>query len=132
MIPLQLITAPLADNNSSTSSLQVSRMKASINGPNRRKNRAGDKTVASDFNATGKKNDVESSTRSTCNRNETQSMQFKVKSLERYLSSLKSSPGGGCHNVIGDACLFSVKADCDEWTCAGQQLLHQHFQMSES
>ena len=108
-------------------------MKASINGPNRRKNRAGNKTIASDFNATN------STTPGNVHSDESQCMIFKVKSLEKSLASFKlSNQKNGHHNSlpldedsIGDACVFVVKSDCDESTCSGQQLLHQHFQMSK-
>ena len=112
-------------------------MKASINGPNRRKNRTGDKTIASDFDL-GKS----AASNTSC------SIKFKVKSLERYFEtnrvrdSTSSSNRSDLFNKesIGDACLFTVRRKKNNDgggeglrnCCSGQQLLEQHFQLSKS
>ena len=108
-------------------------MKASINGPNRRKNRAGDKTFACDFTtALGEGNSAQDEN------DQSPTIQFKVKSLEKYLASSNNDilKGDDCNREslreeIGDACLFSVRSNVNESNCAGQQLIRQHFQMGE-
>ena len=128
-------------------------MKASINGPNRRNNRTGDKTVASDFGSHS--HHVSSSPSVSANGSETSTMnrsiRFKVKSLETYLADAKMKGTGNNSDEndnsgtflnqesIGDACLFTVCADDNDngnginndCFCSGQKLLKQHFEMSK-
>ncbi len=123
-------------------------MKASINGPNRRKNRAGDKTVVSAFESD---KIIASSDGKSTAPNISSSIQFKVKSLERYfekcrnrVSTFTSSSSSNHRNnllnpeSIGDACLFTVQRKKESvggagrrQVCSGQQLLEHHFHMSK-
>jgi hypothetical protein len=95
-------------------------MKASINGPNRRKNRAGDDTVASNFHASSKKaghghgEDGVSTT----------AIKFTVRSLEDYLEA-----HGDMAKSIGDGCLFTVNKEKEN--SSGNQLLKMHRKQSE-
>ena len=95
-------------------------MKASINGPNRRKNRVGDKTVASHFDSYKKTGETDSDVVE-----EHTIISFKVRSLETYLELKDNSLMGS----IGDACIFTVYKDFKEGS--GYQLLNKHFTMSE-
>ena len=92
-------------------------MKASINGPNRRKNRVGDRNLASDFES--KVKPIETTNSST--------VSFKVKSLEKLLQSnpdiLDSFNGD-----IGNSCLFAVDKSCVGTDDSGLQLVKQHKQ----
>ena len=92
-------------------------MKASINGPNRRKNRVGDRNLASDFESNVKP--IETNNSST--------VSFKVKSLEKLLQSnpdiLDSFNGD-----IGNSCLFAVDKSCVGTDDSGLQLVKQHKQ----
>jgi hypothetical protein len=133
-------------------------MKASINGPNRRKNRSGDKLKASNFTIDTTKeaeNGGSSSTKPTntithsiCTTT-TNQFKFKVKSLEKLLELHGKQLNNINKESIGDACLFSllVESNKDEeeinvgeypkeqssssrmW-CSGRQVIQQHFQMS--
>ena len=99
-------------------------MKASINGPNRRKNRIGDKTVASTF--------LESTTLATDPSEQTfPPIQFKVRSLEKYQANLNSK---NAPTTNGDACLFTVTADdtSGDTYDAGYRLLQKHLEMTNS
>ncbi len=91
-------------------------MKASINGPNRRKNRTGDKTLVADFDASSRKAGNDEAEHS--------GIYFKVRSLEKFVSKNDSFSGS-----IGDACMFTVnrKREND----SGCRLLKVHFDQSE-
>ena len=126
-------------------------MKASINGPNRRKNRVGDKTVASSFDDKSHHNNiVHSSSKNQTNETAasfTKSIPFKVRSLEKFLEEKNKSRSSCSDNelqnflneeYIGDACLFTVNTTSEEEKsgasssmCSGELLLQQHFQMSK-
>ena len=132
-------------------------MKASINGPNRRKNRVGDKTVASHFDTKSHPTNTADGTISDF----VKSIPFRVKSLEKFLEEKNSSSISGIrsgnsscssHNeqqkflnkeYIRDACIFTVnssslhdgeqgseKRKSSSSMCSGELLLQQHFQMS--
>lgn len=77
-------------------------MKASLNGPNRRRNRVGDRTVAADLDATagGASNGVEPKTTKTS---------FLVKPLEELQAT--AAPGSPLQRLLaglGNACLFTT------------------------
>jgi len=94
-------------------------MKASLNGPNRRRNRVGDRTVASDLGSSqeqqqhqqqgqgqrqGQSQSQGSSSSSTAT--------FKIKSLETFLDTKQGQRmkiDGGLLMQGGDACIFSVR-----------------------
>ena len=112
-------------------------MKASINGPNRRKNRVGNKSIASEFDHAG------SSSTSKLSSPFESDISFKVRSLEAYL---KSSNGGSSSDIdsgigahenlypgsvgsIGNACIFTVRRNDPD--SAGCRLLRRHSEMSE-
>jgi hypothetical protein len=99
-------------------------MKASINGPNRRKNRVGDNTIAFKFqenetvqSSASSTNTTTSSTPLTTKEKEqddqehpplppaSSRLRFKVRSLEKYLVSTDSSI---IAQSIGNSCLFTV------------------------
>ena len=84
-------------------------MKASLNGPNRRRNRVGDRTVAADFDAAGA---VETKT-TKCS--------FLVKPLEELEAA--AAPGSPLQRLLaglGNACLFTTHGQ------AGKDLINYH------
>jgi len=107
-------------------------MKASINGPNRRKNRVGDKTVASTYSILSKDDHPPTTSSSSSS-----PIQFKVRSLEKYQSTLGSSSNNTCSQFDqsplsngSDACLFTV--DPNNVTDSGYRLMQEHFDMTKS
>ena len=93
-------------------------LKASINGPNRRHNRVGDRTVASTIlekTANEKRTLVEKSSSS-----------FRVRALERFLNVNSGGEKNSSH-AFGDACLFTTAGT----NGIGQALMDKHFEMSE-
>jgi len=95
-------------------------MKASLNGPNRRKNRTGDKYIVADYDASSRKIGKEEAG-ATPGMN----ISFKVRSLETYVSNNDNDALAGS---IGDACLFTVKRESDN--DSGFRLLKIHCQQS--
>lgn len=125
---VQLLYRPLSDYIVINKHIHIHKhiknsMKASINGPNRRKNRIGDKTVASTF--------LESTTLATNPSETSRPIQFKVRSLEKYQANLNSKHGPSTN---GDACLFTVTADAtsSDTSDSGYRLLQKHLEMTNS
>ena len=89
-------------------------MKASLNGPNRRRNRVGDRTVAADFDATavGSSNAVETK-KTKCS--------FLVKPRDELEAA--AAPGSPLQRLLaglGNACLFTTRGQ------AGKDLINCH------
>jgi hypothetical protein len=126
-------------------------MKASLNGPNRRKNRSGNKTVVSDFSHSNTRSrhvvSVVSSSpeessidlKQQCKKisaSTTKPLKFKVKSLEHLLNNNNASSLSINKDCLGDACVFTVVGNNKEsrsntnYQCSGQELIEQHFHMS--
>lgn len=105
-------------------------MKASLNGPNRRKNRVGDKTVASYFDTKSHPADIaDGGSGSLTTLAIINAIPFRVKSLEKFIEQRNSSRISGSRSgssstscssqneqqsflnkeYIGDACLFTLK-----------------------
>jgi cytochrome b involved in lipid metabolism len=94
-------------------------MKASINGPNRKKNRIGDKTAASNYD--DHHIPITSSSSSL--------IQFKVRSLDKYQSTPLGRKNMALTLSNGDACYFTV--DPHDITDSGYRLLQEHFAMTK-
>ena len=98
-------------------------MKASLNGPNRRRNRVGDRTVAADLDATSP-NAVETKATNKCS--------FLVKPLEELEAA--AAPGSPLQRLLaglGNACLFTThgQAGIDLINCHNNDggPIHVHF-----
>ena len=125
-------------------------MKASINGPNRRRNRVGDETKASNFDnesskefgAGGETVNGAASAIDAHHASKIKTMRFKVRSLETYLEQqhchIKDNDNGSSLNgdgtgseSIGDACLFTVGKGGGNDSDSGYELLKEHFLQSK-
>lgn len=126
-------------------------MKASINGPNRRKNKTGDKTTAFDLwnltNSTSSKVDNNDTSQELEFSNKfTIPLKFKVKSLEKFLEKCHQNDQISKHNkqninkeCLGDACVFTIRTETSsvdsnpnrQISSPGKELLKQYFHMSK-
>lgn len=110
-------------------------LKASINGPNRRRNRIGDRTVASTFDDGSTKKSNERSGDENTNNKTTTTISFRLRSLEKFLDDNDNendddnSSNREMMNIpaYGNACLFTV----GNGNGMGRALLERHFQTSE-
>jgi len=94
--------------------------KASINGPNRRLNRVGNRAAVSIFTETDDKAQIHSSREREAQGELTFS--FRVRTIESFLNTERNKKSSS--HAFGDACLFTVGR-----SGMGQTLLEKHFRM---
>ena len=137
-------------------------MKASINGPNRRRNRVGDQTIASNLTLdqpptkplatqSTSTSSTSSSTRTGISDCDTNVLRFRIQSLESYWEKHANNSDARYNNPhdIGTSCLFTKKkgkrkSHCckgegeqeiqkrEEGEGSGERLVQQHLQRTQS
>ncbi len=105
-------------------------VKASINGPNRRRNRAGDKSIASDLD--GLQVHVQGRDSNLTNSIHTEevqetTIQFKIKPLEQFLATAEGKKLSS--TLVGNSCVFSARRDDSD--SMGKRLISKHLSMGE-